>query len=69
MQILKEIAQPTFTCSNLTTETLEKRCKICSKLLCHCRRSIVFVVNIEHISHLVLVFLLLALNMQLLTGH
>ena len=30
------------------------------------RRSGVFIVNIEHISHLVLVFLLLTLNMELL---
>ena len=29
------------------------------------RRSDVFIVNFEHISHLVLVFLLLTLNMQL----
>ena len=32
------------------------------------RRSDVFIVNSEHISHLVLVFLLLTLNMQLSTG-
>ena len=30
---------------------------------CHWRRSGVFIVNFEHISHLVLVFLLLTLNM------
>ena len=29
----------------------------------HCRRTGVFIVNFEHISHLVLVFLLLSLNM------
>ena len=29
----------------------------------------VFIVNFEHISHLVLVFLLLTLNMQLPAGH
>ena len=33
----------------------------------HWRRSGVFIVNLEHISHLVLVFLLLTLNMLLLT--
>ena len=44
------------------------RCKICPKLTikiaerCHCRRSGIFIVNFEHISHLVLVFLLLTLN-------
>ena len=34
----------------------------------HWRRSGVFTVNFEHISHLVLVFLLLTLNMHLPTG-
>ena len=32
------------------------------------RRSGVFIVNFEHISHLILVFLLLTLNMQLPAG-
>ena len=35
----------------------------------HWRRSGIFIVNFEHISHLVLVFLLLALNMQLPAGN
>ena len=35
----------------------------------HWRRSNVFIVNFEHISHLFLVFLLLTLNMYLPTGH
>ena len=45
------------------------RCEICSKLTIkiserrHWRRSDIFIVNFEHISHLVLVFLMLALNM------
>ena len=45
------------------------RCEICSKLTIKTperrqwRRSFVFIVNFEHISHLVLVFLLLTLNM------
>ena len=34
----------------------------------HWRRSGVFIVNFKHILHLVLVFLLLTLNMQLPTG-
>ena len=44
------------------------RCEICSKLTIktperrHWRRSDVFIVNFEHISHLVLVFLSLTLN-------
>ena len=32
------------------------------------RRSGIFIVNFEHISHLVLVFLLLTLNMQFPAG-
>ena len=46
-----------------------KRCEICSKLTIktaerqHSRRSGVFIVNFEHISHNILVFLLLTLNM------
>ena len=45
-----------------------ERCEICSKLTIktpegsHWRRSGVFVVNFEHISHLVLVYLLLTLS-------
>ena len=50
-----------FKVNNRDTET---RCEICSKLTMktleppHLRRSDVFIVNFEHISHLVLVFLL-----------
>ena len=56
--------------NNRNTRT---RCEICSKLTIktperHWRRSGVFIVNFEHISHLVLMFLLLTLNMQLPTG-
>ena len=45
------------------------RCEICSKLIINIpeqrqwRRSGLFIVNFKHISHLVLVFLLLTLNM------
>ena len=55
-----------FKVNNRNTRT---RCEICSKLTIktperrHWRRSGVFIVNFEHISHLVLVFLLLTLNM------
>ena len=53
------------------------RCEICSKLTiktikiperCQWRRSGIFIINFEHISHVVLVFLLLTLNMQLQAG-
>ena len=43
----------------LSIETLEKGVKY----VLHWRRSGVFIVNLKHISHLVLVFLLLTLNM------
>ena len=46
-------------CSKLTIKTPERR---------HWRHSGVFIVNSEHIPHLVLVFLLLTLNMYLLVG-
>ena len=51
-----------------------RTCEICSKLTIKTpewrqwRRSGVFIFNFEHISHLVLVFLLLTLNMQLPAG-
>ena len=50
--------QPTTTYSKLTIETLEQRCEICLKLTIktpkrrHWRRFDVFIVNVEHISHL-----------------
>ena len=56
--------QPAITCSKLTIETLEQGVK-CPKLTIkiseqsHWRCSGVFIVNFEHISYLVLVFLLL----------
>ena len=46
-------------CSKLTIKTLERQ---------QWRRSGVFIVNFEHISHLFLVFLLLALNKEMLPG-
>ena len=46
-------------CSKLTIKTPERR---------HWRRFGVFIVNFEHNSHLVLVFLLLTLNIKLPTG-
>ena len=50
------------------------RCEICSKLIIKTperrqwHRSCVFIVNFEHISHLVLVFLLLTLNKNMSAG-
>ena len=46
-------------CSKLTIKSPERR---------YWHRSDVFIVNFEHISNLVLVFLLLALNRQMLGG-
>ena len=51
-------SQPAFTCSKLTIGTLEQGVKYVQW-----RRSGIFIVNFEHISHLVLLFLLLTLNM------
>ena len=54
-----------FKADNRNTRT---GCEICSKLTlkipeqCHWRRSDIFIANFEHISHLVLVFLLLTLS-------
>ena len=53
---------------------IRKRCKICSNLTIKTeerrrrRRRSVFVVNLEHILHLFLVFLLLSLNKYMLAG-
>ena len=65
--------QSAITCSKLTIETLELGVK-CSKITKtperrQWRRSDVFIVNFEHISHLVLVFLLLTLSKQMSTGY
>ena len=50
-----------FKVNNKNTRT---KCEICSKLTIDTsRRSGVFIVNFEHVSHLFLVFLLLTLNM------
>ena len=53
---IKISSQLTFTCSKSTIETLEERCEICSKLKIRTperwRRSGIFIVNFEHISHL-----------------
>ena len=53
------LIHPAFTCSKLATETLEQIMKYDQSSW---RRSGVFIVNFEHISHLVLVFPLLTLS-------
>ena len=56
-----------FCLFRANNRNIRERCEICSKLIKilerrHWRRSGVFIVNFEHISHLFLVFLLLILN-------
>ena len=58
------LTQSAFTCSKLTIKTLEQGVKY----IHHWPRTGVFIVNFAHISHFVLVFLLLTLNMYLPTG-
>ena len=61
-------SQPAFTCSNLTIETLEQGMIYVQperRQWCH---SGVFIVNFEHISHFIPVFLLLILNMNYRQG-
>ena len=53
---------------NVNNRNTRTRCEICSKLIikaperCQWLRSGVFIVNFEHISHVVLMFLLLTLS-------
>ena len=49
---IERTSQPALTCSELTIETLGQGVNMSS----------VFIVNFEHMSHLVLVFLLLTLS-------
>ena len=66
-------SQLAFTFPKLTNRNTRKRCEIRLKLAIktserrYRRRSGVFIVNSEYISHLDLVFLLLTLNMYLFT--
>ena len=53
----------------INTMNTRIRCEICSKLTIKTsERRQAFIVNFEHISHLILVFLLLTLTMKLPTG-
>ena len=67
--ILGKIYQPACYLLNVNNRNTRTKCEICSKLTMkilerrHWDRSGIFIVNFEHISHLVLVFLLLTLNM------
>ena len=60
--------QLAFTCSKSTTETLEKGVKHSSKLTIKTperpqwQRFGIFIVNFEHISHFLLVYIVLTLN-------
>ena len=66
--------QPAFTCFKVSNRNTRTRCEICPKLtikipeLRHWCRSGIFIANFGHISHLVLVFLLLTSNMWLPAG-
>ena len=62
---MAKIIQSTITCSKLTIEALEQGVKYVSKLKIKTperRQRRVFIVKFEHISHLVLLFLLLILS-------
>ena len=61
--LLLTFTQPTITRSKIPLETLEQGVKyVQSQQQRHQNDAIGFIVNIEHISHLVLVFLLVTLN-------
>ena len=51
---LNQVTQPAITCSKLTIETVEQGVKYVQS---QWRRSGVFIIDFEHILHLVLVFL------------
>ena len=67
--LVEKQTQPEFTCSKLTIETLEQGAKYAqikvnnqNDAIGQFRGSGVLIVNCKHISHLVLVFVLLTLN-------
>ena len=61
-------------CRRLVYKSTRKRCEICLKLTIktpewrHWARSSLFIVNLEHVSYLFLVYILLTLNKQMLTA-
>ena len=56
------VSQPAITCLKLPIKTLKQGVKYIQIYSRHWRRSVVFIVNFEYISYLVLVFLLLTLS-------
>ena len=62
---LKEVFPSGIYLLKVNNRNTRTKCEICSKLTIKTpeRRYSVFIVNVEHISHLVLVFLLLTVNM------
>ena len=72
--VLWDKSQLIFSCSKSNNRNTRKRCKTSLKLRTKTpqrrqwRRSGVFIVNFEHISHLLLLFLLLTLIKQMLAA-
>ena len=73
--LVKTIYPANIYLFKINNKNTRKTCEICSKLTTktaewrHWRRSGVFVINSEHISHLVLVLLLLTLKTLMLAGY
>ena len=59
LSFINTYSQPAFIYSKLTIETLEQG---------QLSRSGVFIINFQHFSHIVLVFLLLTLNIHVIAG-
>ena len=59
---------PAFTCSKVNDGNTTKYVKICSKLTIKTRRSVVFIVNLEQISNIVVVFPSLTFGKQIPAG-
>ena len=66
MSAVTDVTQPAYICWNLTIEALEQGVKYGHQGVKYGHQSGaigVFIVNFKYISHLVLVFLLITLNM------
>ena len=72
--IISATSQPTFTCYKFNNRNNRTKHELCSELTiktpeqCHWRCCGVFIVNFQHISHLVLVFLLLTWSRLMLAA-